>query len=155
MEKVRTPLQSLDEHNNLAYALIRSIVGFALFIRGIIFLTNPDLIVAMARNESLHLWFSYITFAHLIGGLMLVIGFLSRLGSVIQLPVLLGAVFMVNTDFSFGSVNQSMELAVLVLVLLMIFSLFGSGSYSLDKIIAKRKFTRNEESGTFKTPKNI
>lgn len=140
------PLNWLENNRELAYALIRFFVGIALFVRGWIFLTNPDAIMEMAKDQSLYMWFSYITFAHLIGGLLLMVGLLSRFASIIQLPVLVGAVFVVNIGEKLGSINQSLELAVLVLVLLVIFSLFGSGFYSLDGYIARKGGKKNNNT---------
>ncbi|MEN8248734.1 MAG: DoxX family membrane protein [Bacteroidota bacterium] len=155
MKKIRTPLQTLDEHNHLAYALIRSMVGFALFVRGWIYIAAPETISDLGAADSQSMWFTYIAFAHLAGGLLLMVGLLSRLAAIFQIPIMAGAVFIVNIDHGFASINQSLELSALLFILLIVFSLFGSGSYSIDEVIHRRKFTKNEESGKFITPKNI
>lgn len=155
MEKIRTPLQTLDEHNSIAYSLIRTMLGFALFIRGWIYVVDPSRLTELGAGEALTMWFPYLAFAHLVGGMLLIVGLLSRLAAIIQIPVLAGAVFVINFDLGLASTNQSLDLSALIFVLLIVISLFGSGSYSLDKVIQRRKFTKFEESGKFATPSNI
>jgi uncharacterized membrane protein YphA (DoxX/SURF4 family) len=55
-----------------------------------------------------------------------------------QLPILIGAVFMVNYKKGFLSLGNHMvlEVSIIVLVGLLIFMIFGAGKYSLD---AKRR----------------
>ena len=49
-----------------------------------------------------------------------------------QVPLLLGAVFLIHWQEGLMQPGQSLELAGLVLVLLLVFTIFGSGSLSLD-----------------------
>jgi uncharacterized membrane protein YphA (DoxX/SURF4 family) len=55
-----------------------------------------------------------------------------------QLPILIGAVFMVNYPKGFLSIGQHMELWVSIVVLLglIVFIVFGAGKFSID---AKRR----------------
>jgi putative oxidoreductase len=139
MDRINDALQWLDDNQNLAYSLIRFFIGTALFVRGWIFFADPGTVTELAREESLFMWFSYVTFGHLIGGMLLMAGLLTRLAAILQIPILIGAVFIVNAGQKLASVNQSLELAVMVLVLLIIYSLFGSGSFSLDRYLADKK----------------
>ena len=139
MDKITRTLKLLDANQNLGYSLIRFFVGTALFVRGWVFFSNPDAVMELAREESLFIWFSYVTFGHLIGGLLMMVGFHTRLAALFQAPILVGAVFIVNAGVKLSSVNQSMELAVMVLVLLLVYSIFGSGSFSLDKYLEDKK----------------
>jgi uncharacterized membrane protein YphA (DoxX/SURF4 family) len=55
--------------------------------------------------------------------------------SFIQLPILLGAVILVNSPKGFMSVGNHMELeiSVIVLVGLVTFMIFGAGKFSVDE----------------------
>ncbi|RLD24182.1 MAG: DoxX family protein [Bacteroidetes bacterium] len=139
MEKINSILKWLDDNQNLAYSLIRFFLGTALFVRGWIFFADPGTVTEMAREESLYMWFSYVTLGHLIGGFLLMIGLLSRVAALVQIPILFGAVFIVNAGQNLASINQSLELAVMVLVLLIVYFLFGSGGFSLDQYLADKK----------------
>jgi uncharacterized membrane protein YphA (DoxX/SURF4 family) len=67
------------------------------------------------------------------------IGFVTRLAAFLQIPVLIGAVFFLHIQQGLATVEQSLELSALVLVLLIIFFLFGSGALSVDNYITKKK----------------
>ena len=75
----------------------------------------------------------------MIGGLSLALGLLTRLGSLLQIPVLFGAVFLVHLKQGLLSVGQSLELSVLVLILLLLYFIFGSGVLSVDNYLKKKK----------------
>jgi putative oxidoreductase len=80
----------------------------------------------------------YIVFAHILGGPMIAVGLFTRIVSLIQLPILIGAVFMVNYPKGHLAIGQHMELwlSLLVLVGLIVMMVFGAGQYSID---AKRR----------------
>jgi uncharacterized membrane protein YphA (DoxX/SURF4 family) len=80
----------------------------------------------------------YVVFAHILGGPLIVFGLFTRIVSLMQLPILIGAVFMVNYPKGFLSIGQHMELWVSIVVLLglIVFIVFGAGKFSID---AKRR----------------
>jgi putative oxidoreductase len=67
-----------------------------------------------------------------------VFGLFTRIACAIQIPILVGAVFLVNAPRGFLSIGQHMELwlSIVVLVGLIVFMVFGAGRYSID---AKRR----------------
>lgn len=135
MKFIHETILWFDKNTNLAYSLIRIFLGVALFIRGVILASDPAVITTLAGEDKIYWWYSYITVAHLIGGLSLSVGLLTRLGSLLQIPVLFGAVFLVHLKQGLLSVSQSLELSVLVLVLLIIHFIFGAGQLSIDSRI--------------------
>lgn len=76
--------------------------------------------------------FVYVAGAHIIGGALMLVGLYTRLAALIQLPVLIGAVFLVHWQDGLLSAQQSLEFSALVLYLLLIVSVFGGGQWSLD-----------------------
>ena len=80
----------------------------------------------------------YVVFAHILGGPLIASDSLQELFVLLQLPILIGAVFMVNYPKGFLSIGQHMELwaSIVVLVGLVVFMVFGAGNYSID---AKRR----------------
>jgi len=133
MNQYSEAIRWFDIHNDIAYSMVRIFLGTALFIRGLILLSNPAAMVELAGPNNLFWWFSYITIVHIIGGAMLTLGFFTRLAAFIQILILVGAVFFIHFDQGLMSAGQSLELDVLVLLLLVVFFLFGSGSYAIDK----------------------
>jgi putative oxidoreductase len=77
----------------------------------------------------------YVVFAHVMGGPLLAVGLLTRIMCAIQLPIIAGAVLLVNYPKGFLSVGNHMELEIslVVLVGLIVFMVFGAGKFSIDE----------------------
>ncbi|MBB5638861.1 putative membrane protein YphA (DoxX/SURF4 family) [Pedobacter cryoconitis] len=73
-----------------------------------------------------------VAFAHLVGGLLILIGLVTRFAAVIQIPILLGAIFFVNISKGFSFLNSELWLSIIVLLLLVLFWVVGSGPFSVD-----------------------
>jgi uncharacterized membrane protein YphA (DoxX/SURF4 family) len=80
-----------------------------------------------------------IAFAHLAGGLLLAAGLLTRLAAAVQVPILVGAVFMVHMREGLFGASQNLEFTLLVLFLLVISVVVGGGRLSADYFLAKRE----------------
>ena len=141
MKKLGETIRWLEEHRDLAYSLIRIYLGVALFVRGWLLLSDPSAITALAGTQKVYWWYAYIIGAHLIGGSLLAIGFLTRVAAGLQLPVLAGAVLFIHLGDGLMTVGQSLELAALVLALLSVYFIFGSGVLAIDSYMAKKKHT--------------
>lgn len=119
-------------HNTLASDMIRIFLGVALFVRGLLFLLNPDSLLALTQQQDLGLLAYYVMFAHVAGGLLLAVGLWTRVAALIQIPILFGAVFRIHIREGLFTPTQSLELAALVLFLLILFFVIGPGKTSLD-----------------------
>ncbi|GAB4292514.1 MAG: hypothetical protein Kow0098_12550 [Ignavibacteriaceae bacterium] len=135
----------LDNKSDLAYGLIRIFLGVALFIRGLILASDPESITRLAGEDRIFWWYSYITVAHIAGGFSLSVGLLTRLGALLQIPVLFGAVFLIHLKQGLLSVGQSLELSVLVLILLILYFVFGPGALSIDRKISRKDTEKNSQ----------
>lgn len=118
---------------------IRIYLGLGLLARGLLMITNtstPFIVDLMQRSGSSWLTggalLHYVMIAHFVGGLLLTIGFLTRLAAIAQVPILFGAVFFVHRQDGLFALGQSLELSSLVLFLLAVFALSGAGKLSLD-----------------------
>ena len=71
----------------------------------------------------------YVAFAHLIGGILIAVGLLTRWAIIVQLPIILGAIAI-----NFIGVMQPGRLleASIVLILSLFFLFYGSGKHSMD-----------------------
>ena len=135
----------LDNHNNVAYSLVRIFLGAALFVRGIILASDPENLTKLAGSNQFYWYYSYIIVVHLIGGFLLTTGFITRLAAFLQIPVLFGAVFFLHFQKGLATAEQSLELSALVLVLLVVYFLFGSGILSIDDYLTKRKSSKKKK----------
>ena len=132
MKQIGDIIKWLDTHRDNAYSIIRMFLGLILLIRAVIFLINPSAITSLAGARETYFLNSLILIAHLVGGVLLALGYQTRFAAAIQLPILIGAVFFIHLKDGLISTGQSLELSVLVMFLLFIFLLFGSGPYSCD-----------------------
>ncbi len=120
------------EHNSLGFDLVRMFLGAALLVRGVWFALNPNAFSEMAGDRPVDWLTYYVLIGHIVGGLLLVIGLFTRLAAVIQIPILVSAVFFVSIDSGLASGNQSLELSGLVLIILAVILIFGPGQMSMD-----------------------
>ena len=137
-------LHRFEAKRSLTYSLIRIFLGFALFVRGWIFIRDQEALMALVVDTGLD-WLGatflvhYITLAHLVGGFMLAVGLLTRWAALAQIPILFGAVFFVHWNEGLFAAGQSLELAALVLFLLVVTALAGPGELSIDHYLARKK----------------
>jgi len=137
-------LHWLDRKHEVAYTAIRIFLGIALFVRGCILISDPEAITRIVTGDNMHVWYSYITIAHLAGGLLIAVGALTRLGALFQVPILFSAVVFVHAEKGLMMGGQSLELATMVLFLLVIFTLFGGGLFSIDRYFLQRKYRKSK-----------
>ncbi|QXD15956.1 DoxX family protein [Rhodocaloribacter litoris] len=123
-----------ETHENYGLDFIRIFLGIALFVRGYLFMTNQTLLQDFIEESGLLLGgtiIHYITLAHLYGGFIMALGLMTRIAALVQIPVLIGAVYVHLTEGLLAQ-GQSLELSVLVLFLLLIIFVYGPGRLSLD-----------------------
>ena len=130
-------LRKLNQNQQLPYALIRIFLGVALLVRGVILFSNPKAIMEVVDEDKLFIWYAYIAIAHMVGGVLIAIGFFTRIGALIQLPILFSAVFIIHAKNGLMMGGQSLELAAMVLFLLCVYFVFGSGTWSVNHYFRK------------------
>lgn len=133
MSNVKNLNKWANAHTYLSVDLLRIVLGIFLFMKGISFITNiqylNDLISPIDRIGGGMFMIHYIVPAHLIGGIMIVFGLLTRWAIVAQLPILLGAI-IVNI---MGEMHtESIFLALITFGICLFFLFYGSGKHSAD-----------------------
>lgn len=149
MEALQKLKRWLNAHRSEALDLIRIYLGIALFVRGVLFITDAQGAAALLQSSAEAAFISsalihYVAFAHLAGGVLLAVGLLTRLAALVQLPILFGAVFFVHLEEGLLAAGQSLELSALVLALLGLIFLFGAGRWSLDHYVFRRAVEEEE-----------
>lgn len=126
-----------DRHHPRWMDIIRIALGAFLCYKGVDFLNNmSDLITLMAGQTSFGdfvyvLAGHYTVFAHILGGILLIFGVLTRFACLIQIPVMLGAVFFVSTNREMLRPYSELLLTIGVLLLLIYFLIAGNGPWSV------------------------
>jgi putative oxidoreductase len=133
METVKSLNKWANAHTYQWLDVLRIIVGVFLFTKGVSFITNTqyytELISSIKNLGGGMIFLHYIVTAHMVGGVMIVFGLLTRWAIVSQLPILLAA-FLINF---FGEMNISNLILSFLLLLICVFFLFyGSGKHSAD-----------------------
>jgi len=129
-----------DVHHAKWLDVIRIVLGILIFFKGIAIVSNTavlqDLLLennvfgfsGMMASVAIHI----VGFVHLVGGILITLGLLTRFAVVIQIPILLCAVFFVNLARGFSILNSELWLSIIVLLLLVLFWVIGSGPFSVD-----------------------
>ncbi len=134
-----------NTHRIAALDYIRIIVGLFISYKGMSFLVNIQDLYGVAGGTNLKfasvVIAHYVVFFHTLGGPLIVMGLFTRVISVLQVPILLGAIFLVNSPKGFLSMGDHMELevSILTLVAILLFIVFGAGRLSIDHIRRKDK----------------
>lgn len=130
-------LRRLESSQDLALVVARIYLGAGLLVRGIALLGPGAGVNQLVENVQIGLPLTavtaYVTIAHIVGGALMLVGLYTRIAALVQLPVLVGAVFLVHWQEGLLSANQSLEFSALVLYLLLIVCVFGGGRWSLDE----------------------
>ena len=74
----------------------------------------------------------YIVAAHFLGGILLTLGLLTRFACLIQIPILLGAIFFINLSPTMMQPFSELLVSIIVLLLLIYFLIIGNGPWSFD-----------------------
>ncbi len=121
-------------------ALPRMILGIILILKGISFFQDSTLIESMVQQTGLSFFDQnaatiafIITYLNLLGGFFITIGLFTRWLSLLQIPILIGAVIFVNAEAGMSTSNPELALSILVLILLIVFVIKGSGPLSADE----------------------
>ncbi len=132
-------LEWVNARRDYGVDILRIYLGIGLLVRGVIQFTSSgrsttsDLILNMDNSWGVPaLILHYVMIAHLCGGALLAVGLLTRISAFVQIPVLAGAVFLIHWHEGLFSLGQSLEFSALVLFLLILFFVIGSGRLSLD-----------------------
>lgn len=129
--------------------VLRILLGLFLFIKGILFLehTTDVFYIFSSSHEVLSAGKAAMltSFVHIVGGLMIAFGMLTRLALLCQFPILIGALLIVNPQRGVNVSNTELMLSVLVTGLLLFFMIVGPGRYSIDNKVLRQKQQETED----------
>jgi putative oxidoreductase len=126
-----------EAHHPRWLDFVRIALGIFLLAKGVEFADNMNRLLNLMSglpfgNFMMIMLAHYVLFAYMLGGVLLATGLLTRFACVINLPVLLTAIFM-NVFHQFSELT----VAIVILVLLVYFIIIGSGRWSLDWYVNK------------------
>lgn len=120
--------------------VLRIALGLILFWKGITFIRGTSDLQELLQRMSIgvvdknyQVIAFLITYLNLLGGLFIIVGLFTKTSCIIQIPILIGAVFFVNTKNGLNQSTFELVLSAIVLVLLILFAIKGSGTISADE----------------------
>ena len=132
-----------ESHQSKFFSFLRIVLGLLILFKGIYFIQNTHELSKMLDNSTLEfgsfLLAHYVAMSHLLGGILITIGLITRIAVLFQLPILIGAIIFVNSQSSMFAVSSELALSILVFLLLVFFLLYGSGPLSVDHFMQKNK----------------
>ncbi len=136
------------------FTLFRIALGLILFWKGIGFIRDTELLklliqrtgigVVSQNSDVLSFLISYLS---LLCGLFILTGLFTRTSSIVQIPILFIAVFFVNMK-NIGQSNFELVLSIIVLLLLILFAIKGSGTLSADEYFRTYYKAGSEDGNT-------
>lgn len=132
-----------EAHHPKYMDILRIVFGIFLLFKGIEFVNNTAMLTeSMQRMTPFNSFLviilvHYVIFAHIVGGFLIAVGLLTRVSSIVQIPILIGALLFVHWDVM--QHFSAFFLALITLVLLCYFAIIGSGPWSLDRLIWNEK----------------
>ena len=133
--------------------LFRIILGLILLAKGISFFHDSTALESMMQKRGWNMFETnaqtlsfIITYVHLLGGLFISVGFITRWAALAQIPILIGAVFFVNMEAGMSFTNRELLLSIVTLLLSVWFIIKSSGPISADEFF--RSYTKaGQEKG--------
>ena len=121
--------------------LLRIFIGSMILFRGLYFTGHVTEIYQRVDEVFFVSGFvtsHYVITAHIVGGVLIMIGLLTRLAIFFQFPIFIGAIFLSGKDVLFG-LDTNLEFAILNLGLLIVFFFYGGGKWSIDHYVFRKR----------------
>lgn len=130
-----------DAHHPKWIDIIRIFLGLLLVAKGVTFIMNNDLMISKLL-ESTAMFPSMMLVHYIIGvqiaaGLMIAFGLLTRVAAFFEIPILVFGLFYADLSREFFVISSELPYLILVLILLMFYTIYGSGPLSVDHYLRK------------------
>ncbi len=142
MERMRDFWRSSDLRREVCIDLLRIYLGFGLMLKGAHFIwSSGDEVVGLVHKMSFAPTMALthvIAIAHFGGGMLLVLGLLTRLAALANIPIIAGAIVLVHLGEGLFTKAATLEFTILILFLLILILINGAGRISLDHYVTQK-----------------
>lgn len=122
-----------NNHSYWYFDALRILLGVLIVYKGFLFLQNPnnyDYYNEPLKDIGLGMLIIHTVVGfNIVGGIMIIVGFLTRWVIFGQLPIVLGAILI---NFLGRFEPENLVISILVLLVFVFFVFFGSGKHSVD-----------------------
>jgi uncharacterized membrane protein YphA (DoxX/SURF4 family) len=133
MGKIKSLNKWANAHTYLPLDILRMALGVFLFIKGIDFMSDSQMLVQLfspfKNMAGGMIVVHYVAPAHFMGGILIFFGLLTRWAIIAQLPILIGAIAI---NFVGDMDTTNLIIASITFVTCMFFLFYGSGKRSAD-----------------------
>jgi uncharacterized membrane protein YphA (DoxX/SURF4 family) len=130
-----------ETHHPWWVDVFRGALGVILIIKGIHILSSAMTILSNVENHDIiyasFILIHFIAIAHISGGVLIALGLMTRFAIMIQFPIILCALIIVNFPGKLNFAETENELILLVLLLIFFILVEGSGKHSIDRYMKK------------------
>jgi len=134
-----------EQHQNRWFDVLRMVLGVTLHFKGLPFIYHTAdlqrLLEAGFGLKNALLAAQAIAFLHLITGTLIFIGLGTRICSAIMLPVVLAGLFVLGA-YGEGNISSDILLTAIVIILLVVAFIYGSGKFSVQYYIDHSRRSR-------------
>lgn len=142
-----------DNHHPKWLDYIRIILGLFLCYKAIVFLVDMSYLVSIMRagiNKDISAFIvvflgQFIVIVTLLSGIFLIFGIHTRLISIIQVPILIGAIIILNRSGNSTANTIELLITVLTLIMLVVFLVIGNGPLSYSKMFREEDKAYRDE----------
>lgn len=130
-----------DGHHPKFLDVIRVALGVFLFLKGLGFMQNSANLKEMIESQP-DISFSsgwlmavmyYVIFVHFVGGVLIMLGILTRISALLQIPIVFCAIIFIN--YLQSPFNTDLISSIAAFVLLLVFLIVGSGKWSVENYL--------------------
>lgn len=138
-----------DNHHPKWMDVLRIVLGIFLCYKGIDFLQNQSMVTGPLSTKTSFGSFAvillshYVTFAHIVGGLLMIVGMFTRFACLIQIPIMLGAIIFVNSASDVFRPYSELFLSIIILLLLINFLIIGNGPWAIHLPEEKKRIVQD------------
>lgn len=128
-----------SKHHPKWLVVLRVVLGLCLLLKGVSFIQNSVLLSEVITQTSFIKNASWLTtlipWLHLLGGCLILTGLFTRFCCLIQIPILIGAIILVNVKQGLFAGGSDLLFSIIILILLIFFFIEGGGPLSLDNVL--------------------
>ena len=136
---VESPVTEKTTVQPVWLTILRIALGFILIWKGYVFIRHTSVLQSLIERTGIGVFsknaevLSFIVcYLSLLCGLFIATGLFTKTSSIVQIPILIVAVFFVNIR-SVGESGFEFVLSIVTLLLLILFAIKGSGTLSADE----------------------
>ncbi len=134
----------VDRHHLKWIDLLRIILGIVLMIKGITLVMNKEQVFLLMEKSNIDVFSfllssQYVIAFYIAGGLLIATGLLTRVVSLLEIPIILGTIIFINYHQGLFAINSDLGYLLMILFLLIFFLVYGSGPISIDYLLSKQK----------------